>query len=180
MAQTKNTASQPEGDTNPEPTPEEDPTKKPGPKQTAKNSTGGKEPRKDLSSKALPKGTSTRQPREICKLGPVDLEYLRPSEKNAGLLIDKRAFSRLVREITNSHKEGFRCEYGALKCLQEAAEAFMIGYFEDCLINAVDARRLTVQIEDSLWARRSYSKLYGGAFDVSETQQDGSPDAKED
>ncbi|KAF2831835.1 hypothetical protein CC86DRAFT_424063 [Ophiobolus disseminans] len=46
--------------------------------------------------------------------------------------------------------------------MQEATEAFLIGYFEvDCNVNAIHAKRITIQTKDSQLALKYYKRLAG-------------------
>ena len=57
---------------------------------------------------------------EICR-------YQRSTE----LLIRKLPFQRLVREVAQDSKVDLRFQCSAIMALQEAAEAFLVGLFED-------------------------------------------------
>jgi len=68
-------------------------------------------------------------------------------EATTELLVPKQAFQRLVREI--SQKIGpFRFEVQALLALQEAAEMYLTGLFEDTGICALHNRRVTIKPRD--------------------------------
>jgi histone H3/H4 len=47
------------------------------------------------------------------------------------LLIRKLPFQRLVREIAQDYKTDLRFQSSAVLALQEAAEAYLVGLFED-------------------------------------------------
>ena len=51
-------------------------------------------------------------------------------QKSAALLICKLPFQRLVREIAQDFKMDLRFQSAAIMCLQEAAEAYLMGIFE--------------------------------------------------
>ena len=77
-------------------------------------------------------------------------------QKSTELLIRKQPFQRLVREITG---ELFPCkelrfQSTALLALQEAAEAYLVGLFEDTNLCAIHAGRVTVMPKDIQLARR--------------------------
>lgn len=46
-----------------------------------------------------------------------------------------------VREVAQKFKHDFRFQAGALSCLQEASEAYIIGLFEDTNLCAIHAKR---------------------------------------
>ncbi|ONK56285.1 uncharacterized protein A4U43_C10F6120 [Asparagus officinalis] len=104
-------------------------------KQTARKSTGGKAPRKQLPPK--PPG------REIRKY-----------QKSTELLIRKLPFQRLVREIAQDFKTDLRFQSHAVLALQEAAEAYLVGLFEDTNLCAIHAKRVTIMPKDIQLARR--------------------------
>jgi len=139
-------------------------------KQKASKSTGGKAPIKDLHGKAARKSkkvprrasTPTTRPRRRFKPGTVALREIKRYQKSTELLIRKLPFSRLVREITQDIKSDTRFQAAAFGALQEAAEAYLVGFFEDCNINAIHARRVTIQKKDSDLAHHYYRKYHIG------------------
>ncbi|CAG2110592.1 unnamed protein product [Medioppia subpectinata] len=81
--------------------------------------------------------------REICR-------YQRSTE----LLVPRLPFQRLVREITADLKNDLKFQSAALSCLQEAAEAYIVGLFEDTNLCAIHARRVTIMPRDIQLSRR--------------------------
>ena len=72
------------------------------------------------------------------------LAEIRRYQKSTKLLIKRLPFQRLVREIVkNLCGEGFRFQVGALGALQEAAEAFLVGIYEDTNLCYIHARMVT-------------------------------------
>lgn len=63
-------------------------------------------------------------------------------------------FQRLVREIGQDFKTDLRFQTSAIAALQEAAEAYLVGLFEDCNLCAIHARRTSVYPKDLQLARR--------------------------
>ena len=124
---------------------------------TARKSTGGKAPRKQLASKAARKSAPTtagmKKPKRF-RPGTVALREIRKYQKSTNLLIQRLPFQRLVREIAQDFKSDLKFASNALSCLQEGAEAFMVGLFEDCNICAVHAKRVTIMPADMSLARR--------------------------
>ncbi|KAH7075719.1 histone-fold-containing protein, partial [Paraphoma chrysanthemicola] len=123
--------------------------------------TGGKAPKKDLAGKAArkskPAPAVTKKYR--FKPGTVALREIRRYQKSTELLIRKLPFGRLCREITQEIGNDLRYQRSALEAMQEATEAFLVGYFEDCNINAIHAKRVTIQEKDSRLARRYYTRM---------------------
>jgi histone H3 len=59
-----------------------------------------------------------------------------------------------VREITQDYKNDLRFQKSALECLQEAAEAYLVGLFEDSNLAAIHAKRVTIMPKDMQLVRR--------------------------
>jgi histone H3 len=89
--------------------------------------------------------------------GIAALREIRRLQKSTHLLILKKPFERLVREIAqdyNSNGQGFRFQGSAIAALQEAAEAYLVGLFEDSLLCSIHAKRVTIQVKDMQLARK--------------------------
>ena len=84
----------------------------------------------------------------------VALREIRRYQKSTELLIKKRPFQRLVREVFQSFGFNFRIQTAALLAMQEAAEAYCIGLFEDAYMATVHAKRVTLMQKDIQLARR--------------------------
>ena len=76
------------------------------------------------------------------------------SQKSTELLIRKLPFQRLVREIAQDFKTDLRFQSSAVLALQEAAEAYLVGLFEDTNLAAIHAKRVTIMPKDIQLARR--------------------------
>ena len=72
--------------------------------------------------------------------------YLFP--QSGDLLLRKLPFQRLVREIAQEMKEDLRFQASAVAALQEAAEAYLTGLFEDSNLCAIHAKRVTIMVKD--------------------------------
>ena len=72
--------------------------------------------------------------------GTVALKDIRHFQKSTALLIRKLPFQRLVREITQDFKTDLQFESAVILCLQEAAEAYLVGLFEDTNLCAIHAK----------------------------------------
>ena len=82
------------------------------------------------------------------------LMEIRRYQKTSELLIRKLPFQHLIREIAQDYKTDLRFQASALMALQEAAEAFLIGLFEDTNLCAIHAKRVTIMPKDIQLARR--------------------------
>jgi len=126
-------------------------------KQTARKSTGGKAPRKQLATKAARKAAPSfggiKRPHRY-RPGTVALREIRRFQKSTDLLIKKLPFQKLVREIAQDYKVDIRFQSSAIMALQEIAEAYLVGLFEDTNLCAIHAKRVTILPKDMQLARR--------------------------
>ena len=81
------------------------------------------------------------------------LREIRHYQKSSALLIRKLPFQRLVREITQDFKSDLRFQSAAILCLQEVAEAYLVGLFEDTNLCVIHAKRVTITPKDLQLAR---------------------------
>ena len=72
--------------------------------------------------------------------GTVALREIRRYQKSTDLLIRRAPFQRVVHEIVRSFRNDLRIQAAAIKGLQEAAEAYLVGLFEDSNLCAIHAR----------------------------------------
>lgn len=87
--------------------------------------------------------------------GTLAIREIRRLQNTTSLLIRKLPFSRLVRGIIKKQSgDVYRIQMSGLECLQEAAEAYLIGLFEDTNLAAIHAKRVTIMPKDILLARR--------------------------
>ena len=63
-------------------------------------------------------------------------------------------FQRLAREISQDYKTDLRFQGSAVLALQESAEAYLVGLFEDTNLAAIHAKRVTIMPKDIQLARR--------------------------
>eukprot|EP00092_Neocalanus_flemingeri_P041873 GFUD01045607.1.p1 GENE.GFUD01045607.1~~GFUD01045607.1.p1 ORF type:complete len:180 (+),score=41.06 GFUD01045607.1:79-618(+) len=83
------------------------------------------------------------------------LMEIRKFQKSTNLLIPKLPFSRLIRELaTQICSAHMRFQSAAIMALQEAAEAYLVTLFEDTVLCAIHAKRVTVMPKDMNLARR--------------------------
>jgi len=126
-------------------------------KQQPRKSTGGKAPGK-ITIKSARKSAlagGIKKPHRY-RPGTVALREIRRYQKSTELLIRKLPFQRLVREISQELGGGiqWRFQSAAVAALQEAAEAYLVGIFEDTNLCAIHAKRVTITPKDLQLARR--------------------------
>ena len=128
---------------------------------------GGKQPRKHLSHKVLrkrnPQLEEFKKPHRY-QPGMVALREIRCYQRSTEKLSKKTPFQKLIREISQEYQicpDGpgtpsvqVRFQSTAIAALQEAAENFIVGLFEDVNLLAVHARRVTVIPQDIRLALR--------------------------
>jgi len=95
----------------------------------------------------------------------LQLREIRRYQKSTDLLIRKLPFQRLVREIAQDFKNDLRFQGSAVLALQEAAEAYLVGLFEDTNLCAIHAKRVTIMPKDIQLAR-CVSLVVSCEFDV--------------
>ena len=78
--------------------------------------------------------------------GTKALQEIRKFQATVNLLIPALPFSRLVREVATNvaGNRDIRFQSAAIKALQEASEAFLVGLFEDVYLCALHAKRVTI------------------------------------
>ena len=128
---------------------------------------GGKQPRKFLVSKMLRKGIrSTGGIKKPHRYRPsiVVLREIRRYQSSTENLIKRTPFQRLIREISQEYRicpDGpgtpsvqVRFQSTAIAALQEVAENYIVGLFEDVNLLAIHARRVTIMPRDIRLALR--------------------------
>lgn len=131
-------------------------------KSTDRKKLGAKSPRKQLQTKAANKSEPTSKPvkKHRWRPGTVALREIRKLQRSAELLIRKAPFQRLCREVVqniyDSHRRrcDLRLQSTAVLALQEAAESYLVGLFEDANLCAIHAKRVTLMPKDIQLARR--------------------------
>lgn len=126
-------------------------------KQTARKSTGGKSPRKQLATKAArksaPRTGGVKKPHRY-RPGTVALREIRRYQKSTDLLLRKLPFQRFCREVAQDFKSDLRFQGSAVLALQESAEAYLVGLFEDTNLCSIHAKRVTIMPKDIQLAKR--------------------------
>ena len=83
------------------------------------------------------------------------MKEIRAYQGSTDLLLRRLPFARLVREIQMSmSRVPFRWQGSAILALQEAAEAHLVGLFEDANLCAIHGKRVTIMPKDMQLARR--------------------------
>lgn len=126
--------------------------------QTPRPTEGGKVPRQHLPAVSTSAGAVTKR-RHRWRPGTKALREIKKYQKSTEHLIQKNPFSRLVREIVREQGGisrgpddtvvAFRMQGTALEALQEAAEAYVVEFFENAQCGAIHARRQTVMPSDA-------------------------------
>ena len=86
--------------------------------------------------------------------GTLALQEIRHYQKKTNLLIKRAPFARLVREIAQGFRQDLQFQNSAISALQEAAEAYIVGLFEDTNLCAIHAKQITIMPKDIQLARR--------------------------
>jgi histone H3/H4 len=88
-------------------------------------------------------------------LGERALKEIRAYQGSTDLLLRRLPFARLVREIQqNMSRTPYRWQGTAILALQEAAEAHLVGLFQDANLCAIHGKRVTIMPKDMQLARR--------------------------
>ncbi|KAL6122733.1 hypothetical protein NUSPORA_00264 [Nucleospora cyclopteri] len=136
-------------------------------KQSARKTpglSGGKAPRKQLATKAARKtagASAATAAKKHRKPGTVALREIRRYQKTTDRLIRKLPFQRLCRSICRDQANAvdIRFQGPALLALQEATEMHIVSMFEDALLCAQHAKRITVFGKDFLLVQRIRSRF---------------------
>jgi histone H3 len=104
---------------------------------------------------AAPKPAAKRAAKPRFKRGDISLKEIRKYQKSVDLLISKKGFGRVVKEIVQDNASpGFLINPHTKMALQEATEAYITGLFEDTNLCAIHGKRSTIRIVDMQLARR--------------------------
>ncbi|XP_042046454.1 histone H3-like centromeric protein HTR12 isoform X2 [Salvia splendens] len=136
-------------------------------KQSAKKSSGRK-PSQATPSTSTPQSPGRRSPRSATpsrtggakkkrrnRPGTVALREIRKYQKSYKLLIPAAPFIRTVKEISFKFAPSIgRWQAEALVALQEAAEDCIVRLFEEAMLCAIHAKRVTLMKKDFELARR--------------------------
>ena len=104
------------------------------------------------TKKTAPAAGGRKKPRH--RPGTVALREIRRYQKANDNLLPRAPFQRVVREIARGFDSDLRFASQAIVALQEAAEAYLVGIFEDAKACALHANRVTIMRKDMDLARR--------------------------
>ena len=105
------------------------------------------------ASKGIKKQDGDRKKNRF-RPGTVALREIKKYQKSHDTLLPKASFQRLVRHISGNIDNDLRFQAQALMALQESAEAYLVGIFEDTQLCAIHANRVTIMKKDMDLARR--------------------------
>jgi histone H3 len=86
--------------------------------------------------------------------GTVAIREIKRYQKSTTFLLARAPFQRFIRAICEGIDAQLRFQAQALLALQEAAESYLTGLFEDANLCAIHASRVTVMKKDLELARR--------------------------
>ncbi|CAO4380395.1 unnamed protein product [Caenorhabditis nigoni] len=86
--------------------------------------------------------------------GTIALREIRQYQRSQELLIRKKPFERLVREIAQDMFTSLHFQSSAIMALQYASEAYLAEIFKLAQLCAIHAKRVTIMPDDMKLARR--------------------------
>ena len=107
---------------------------------------------------------TTQKRKHRFRPGTVALREIRKYQKNTENLIPRRPFERLVKQCASEIKPDIRFTHTAVDALRVASEDYLIKLFEDALLCALHARRVTVMSKDFILARRIRGECDGNQW----------------
>lgn len=89
------------------------------------------------------------------------LQEIARMQKTTHTLVPRIHFSRVIRDVAMSVTGGEHLRWASegLAAIQEAAEAYLVGLFEDAQLCALHAKRVTIMLKDIMLARRIRGEL---------------------
>ena len=129
------------------------------PSKTGKGPYLTDEERKKAEKKARGRGSGESGERRRKRPGVAALSEIRKYQKSTELLIKKRPFQRLVREIAQDFKTDLRFQGSAVLALQEAAEAYLVMLFEYTNLAAIHGKRVTIMPRDMQLVRQLMGEI---------------------
>ena len=129
-------------------------------KCTARKATDGAARRTIKSSKNIAVKAPCKPPshqmqkKRRFRPGTVALREIHRYQKSTELLIRRAPFQQVIYEIMWGIRNDLRIQAAAIKGLQEAAEAYLVGLFEDSNLCAIHAKWVTIMPRDVQLARR--------------------------
>ena len=110
---------------------------------------------KNIAAKA-PHKPPSQQLKKKRRFRPITvaLREIHQYQKSTELLIRKAPFQWVIYEIMRSIRNDLRIQAVAIRGLQEAAEAYLVGLFEDSNLCVIHAKWVTIMPRDIQLARR--------------------------
>ena len=133
-------------------------------KQTARKGIDGAASRmtkatKNIATKAPHKPPPQQQKKKRrFRPGTVALREIHRYQKSTNLLIRKAPFQWLIYEILRGISNDLRIQATAIKGLQEATEAYLVGLFEDSNLCAIHTKWITIMPRGIQLARRIHGE----------------------
>jgi histone H3/H4 len=90
---------------------------------------------------------AVKKPRRY-RPGTVAIREIRHHQKSGNLLIPKRCFMRLVREIAQEYSSDIRFAKNTFIALQEATEDALVDVMKRAQLNAIHCNRTTIMKQD--------------------------------
>ena len=103
------------------------------------------------------------------KAGTLALREIAYYQREYGLICSKAASARLFKEIaTQLGFKEYRWQANACLALHEGYEAYLVGLFEDCVLECIHGKRVTVMPKDMHVAMRICGELdkYAGSYKI--------------
>ena len=119
-----------------------------------KSKMGSKAAKPITNKKTAPAAGGVKEKVRRWRPGTVALREIKRYQKQTAMLLPRAPFHRLVRSICSGIDSDLRFQSQALVALQESAEAYLTGVFEDSNLCAIHANRVTVMKKDMDIARR--------------------------
>ena len=115
---------------------------------------GSKASKAEMAKKKTAPAEGGMKKQHRWRAGTVALREIKKYQRATVLLLAKAPFQRFVRAICDGIDGQLRFQSQALLALQEAAESYLSGLFEDANLCAIHASRVTVMKKDLDLARR--------------------------
>ena len=110
-----------------------------------------------------PRRASEERRKRRFRPGTQVLREIRKLQQTTHTLVPRVHFSRIIRDVAFSIDGGTRYRWAseALEAIQTAAEAYLVGLFEDANLCALHAKRVTIMIKDIFLAKRIRGDAFG-------------------
>ena len=133
-------------------------------KQTAKKSSvaapGSLHMKLASKEKRMKQIEQVKKRKDRYRPGQLALKEIKRLQKSFDLLIPRTRMQRLIREICKDLcREDLKFQSASLGALHEAAEAYLVGLFEDTNLCAIHAKRVTIMPRDIFLARKIRGEL---------------------